>query len=506
MTPEPLRRLLGLARRAAADGPADDGQLLARFAAAGDADAFELLVWRHGGMVLGVCRRILGDEHAAEDAFQATFLALARQARSVRGCVPAWLHRVARRTALRARRQSVRASDRLRFAHADTPAAPDPITAASNRELCQVLDEELDRLPERYRRPVVLCYLEGASTAEAARRLGCPRGTVLSRLAAARAKLRARLVRRGVAPAILPPVIHGGLTDAPAALVAPAVRAAVAGTAAPRVMELCDGVLNAMFASKLKLTAAVVLTAGRIGGGAGWVALPPAGPGAALADGPPAKAGKAEPPAAADRAEEERRARAEQIDRLRNELDVAEAKLEHREAQWTKERIEARLRLAEAEERYKRLEREPVRESPQLQAAKAQVAEWRAFVADLQKRSVKLDDPGFEAHRKSVREAEEQLKPLQAEHDKRLAEAAEQILQARREMVMAEEGLSLLERRMAMQRRVATREVEELQDRLIQLRVETNRPDPGDRRVKDLERKLDDVLRELTELRRELRK
>ena len=103
MTTGPLRRLLGLARRAA--DPTDDAGLLARFAAAGDADAFELLVWRHGGMVLGVCRRVLGDEHAAEDAFQATFLALARQAKSVRrdGCVAGWLHRVARRMALRAK-------------------------------------------------------------------------------------------------------------------------------------------------------------------------------------------------------------------------------------------------------------------------------------------------------------------------------------------------------------------------------------------------------------------
>src|SRR5438105_9235993 len=108
MTHGPLRRLLGLARRAA--DPTDDAGLLARFAATADADAFELLVWRHGGMVLGVARRILGDVHAAEDAFQATFLALARQAKSVRrdGCVAGWLHRVARRVALRAKRGSER--------------------------------------------------------------------------------------------------------------------------------------------------------------------------------------------------------------------------------------------------------------------------------------------------------------------------------------------------------------------------------------------------------------
>src|SRR3954470_22622439 len=124
MTPGPLRRLLGLARRAAAD-PTDDARLLARYAAGGDADAFELLVWRHAGMVLGVCRRVLGDEHAAEDAFQATFLALARQARSIRGCVPAWLHRVARRAAVRAR-------GRLRFAPAGSGQAFDGSQRARN--------------------------------------------------------------------------------------------------------------------------------------------------------------------------------------------------------------------------------------------------------------------------------------------------------------------------------------------------------------------------------------
>src|SRR6516162_20605 len=110
MTSEPLRRLLGLARRQA--DPTDDAGLLARFAASADSDAFELLVWRHGGMVLGVARRVLGDVHAAEDVFQATFLALARQAKSVRrdGCVAGWLHRVAKRAAMRAKLRGKRRS------------------------------------------------------------------------------------------------------------------------------------------------------------------------------------------------------------------------------------------------------------------------------------------------------------------------------------------------------------------------------------------------------------
>lgn len=389
MTSGPLRRILGLARRAAGDPlrgyPADDAGLLARFAATADADAFELLVWRHGGMVFGVCRRILGDAHAAEDAFQATFLALARQAKSVRrdGCVAGWLHRVARRVAMRAKGRERIAENRLRFARNVNQDSPgDPIAAAERSELGQVLDEELDRLPERFRRAVVLCYLEGRSTAEAAERLGCPRRTVLSRLAAAREKLKARLLRRGVAPAILPamdvsPLIHGGLTSA-------AMRAVVANTAAPGVIDLCDGVLRAMILSKLKLTTAVMLTVGMIGGGAGWMALTPGGPGMALA-GPQAKADAPRPDPAPDQ-----RPRAEEhVKRLHRELAEVEEQLFAQEQAWAKERIDVRMRLAGAEEELKRIEGEYKFLHERTQARIRQAA-VRADAAREQLRALKL--------------------------------------------------------------------------------------------------------------------
>jgi RNA polymerase sigma factor (sigma-70 family) len=174
-----------------------DAELLRRFAEGRDQAAFELLVWRHGGMVLGVCRRVLRDGHAAEDAFQAAFLVLARKAGSVRAgaSVAGWLHRVARRVALRAAKQRATRRQRETVLVADPPARAG---AEPDAELRAVLDAEIDRLPERFRLPVVLCYLDGRTTEDAARLLGVPRGTVLSRLATARQRLAARLTRRGV--------------------------------------------------------------------------------------------------------------------------------------------------------------------------------------------------------------------------------------------------------------------------------------------------------------------
>jgi RNA polymerase sigma factor (sigma-70 family) len=134
-----------------------DAELLERFVTRRDECAFELLVWRHGAMVLGTCRRILRHHHDAEDAFQATFLLLARKARSVRrgAALAGWLHRVARRVALRARGQAGRAAQPL----GEGPAAPEAESAAVWADLRPVLDEEVGRLPEKYRLAVQLCYL-----------------------------------------------------------------------------------------------------------------------------------------------------------------------------------------------------------------------------------------------------------------------------------------------------------------------------------------------------------
>lgn len=183
-----------------ADGPTD-ADLLRRFAEDRDAGAFELLVWRHAGLVLRTCRGLLRDHHAAEDAAQAVFLALARQAASVgrTGAAAGWLFRVARRVAARAAKRQPRPA----FADIALDTLPAPATPAPDPDLALVLDQEFARLPERYRAPVLLCLVEGLTHAQAARRLGWPVGSVAGRLARAKGLLAARLTRRGVALSLL---------------------------------------------------------------------------------------------------------------------------------------------------------------------------------------------------------------------------------------------------------------------------------------------------------------
>ena len=190
----------------------DDGQLLERFVARRDEAAFAALVALHGPMVLGVCRRMLRDGHDVEDAFQATFLVLVKRAGSIRdpGRLGPWLHGVARRVAMRARAEAARRRSHQDLSGpavvAEEPAVR-PASRAEGDDVLGVIDEEVARLPSRYRDAVVLCDLEGRSYAEAARRLSCPMGTLQSRLARGRARLRTRLVRRGVAPMALAAIL-----------------------------------------------------------------------------------------------------------------------------------------------------------------------------------------------------------------------------------------------------------------------------------------------------------
>jgi RNA polymerase sigma factor (sigma-70 family) len=263
-----------------------DGQLLERFTTLpGEAAemAFTGLVERHGPMVWRVCRRILRDSHDAQDAFQATFLVLVKKARSLRhrDSVGNWLYGVAARVALDARATKGRQQHHER--HFGMRAA-DALTDddLDRSELAAVLHEELLRLPERYRIPLVLCYLEGLSHEEAALRSGRPVGTVRSRLARGREKLRVRLARRGIVP------VAGAITAALSAdasavmsqtLVHLTVRAATSHAAQTvsavsiQAAALTQGVLQTMWLTQLKgIVAAGVLVGGLVASGAGVLA------------------------------------------------------------------------------------------------------------------------------------------------------------------------------------------------------------------------------------------
>jgi RNA polymerase sigma factor (sigma-70 family) len=259
-----------------ASDPVADAELIRRFAVARDEAAFELLVRRHAGVVWQVCRSILRDDvHSAEDAFQATFLALARQAAAIgRGSVAGWLFRVARNAALRATRtKASRATDPLPDSVADP--GPSPGASAETAEQSAVVADEIARLPSRLREPVILCYYEGHTHAEAAARLGWAVGTVASRVARAKDRLRHRLGRRGLALAA--PVVSG--TAPPPApgmsptLLRSSVRSALDPAAVPgRVRTLTDGVISAMNLAKWKLTAAAFAAVLGLTGGAALLA------------------------------------------------------------------------------------------------------------------------------------------------------------------------------------------------------------------------------------------
>jgi RNA polymerase sigma factor (sigma-70 family) len=263
--------LVRFIRRLAGADPGPDGQLVQRFAASRDEAAFAALVQRHGSMVLGICQRLLNDAHDAEDAFQATFLVLARKADSIRrhASVASWLYGVAYRTATKARVAAARRRAAERQAAPVRSAEPDSAQEALWRDLRPVLDEELERLPEKCRAPVVLCYLEGKTTEEAALTLGCPRGTLLSRLAWARERLRARLTRRGVT--LSAGSLATALTQNAEAALAPAllsltVQAATRNAASPEVVALAEGVFRTMRTSKVRVMAGLLLAASVLAG------------------------------------------------------------------------------------------------------------------------------------------------------------------------------------------------------------------------------------------------
>jgi RNA polymerase sigma factor (sigma-70 family) len=265
--------------RVRGDADHGDGELLTRYRRERDQDAFGSLVRRHGPMVLGVCQRVLRDSHAAEDAFQATFVVLAKKADAVRppDRLAPWLYGVAYRTALKARGRAFRRHQVEQEYAAEASNRP-PASSEEVTDLSPVIDEQLNALPEKYRTPLVLCAVQGLNKAEAAERLGLPEGTVSSRLARAREMLRDRLSRRGV---VVPAVALGTLltADTLQAAVPPAVAASTASVATgttlipATVLTLSHEVLRSMSLLKLKALCAVAMCAALAGGGFGVYVL-----------------------------------------------------------------------------------------------------------------------------------------------------------------------------------------------------------------------------------------
>lgn len=260
-----------------------DVQLLRRFAERRDEAAFETLLRQHGPMVFGVCQRVLGHRHEAEDAFQAAFLVLVRKARAIaRGELLAqWLYGVAYRCALKARTLSAKRRLWEKQGEAMPHVAAKPLPEWSDLE--PVLDEELSRLPDKYRLPIVLCYLQGKTNTEAAEELGWTKGTVSGRLARARDLLRDRLTRRGVtlsAAAVSTLLEQAASAGMPSSLVGSTLRvadpaaagSAAAGVVSTHVLAIADGVLKTMLATKLKMMTLVVVVFGAFLTGAGVLA------------------------------------------------------------------------------------------------------------------------------------------------------------------------------------------------------------------------------------------
>lgn len=294
-----MNRLLHHLRASLPDhdsGGPTDGQLLESYIACRDEPSFAAIVRRHGPMVWGVCRRLISQHHDAEDAFQATFLVLVRKATAItpRAMVGNWLHGVAHQTARKASALAARRSVRERQVH-DMPEL-ETTSFDSWSDVQPILDEELARLPDRFRAVVLFCDLEGKTRKEAARQLSVPEGTVAGWLSRARAILAKRLARRGVVlstgalTAML--VEYGVPANLPAALASSTIHAATLFAAGPvaagaipaPVVALSEGVLKTMMLKKLKLALVALLATGIVGTGVTGLAFQ-----AAAGDDPKAK-------------------------------------------------------------------------------------------------------------------------------------------------------------------------------------------------------------------------
>jgi RNA polymerase sigma factor (sigma-70 family) len=309
-----------------------DSELLGPFVQERDETAFEAIVRRHGPMVLAVCRRRLGNDADAEDAFQAAFLVLARDAPRIgnRESLPGWLFRVAYLVALKMMGKNAR---RRSLPLPDVAGGGDHADALVREELRSILEEEVNALPDRFRGAVVLCYLEGRSNSEAAALLGCPKGTIDSRLATARKRLLGRLLRRGVAlPAafgvevllVCEASARGAFNELVSKTVPAAVQLAVAGSAAGMVPDylstIADGVTTTMSLSKSQIAVVLSLALAMLGGGVGLYCATAGQPG-------PGRGAGLDAPAAPDNPKQDELSKAEAAKKARQEAQATREKV-----------------------------------------------------------------------------------------------------------------------------------------------------------------------------------
>jgi RNA polymerase sigma factor (sigma-70 family) len=526
-----IRQLCRAAGPASAAG-LGDAQLLDRFVQARDEAAFEVLLWRHGPMVLGLCRRLLLRDADVEDAFQATFLTLVRKAGAIsrRAALGSWLYKVAYRVALRARGRCARQARRER--PLGEVAAPEPVHPLVWQDLRSVLDEEVHRLPECYRAAFVLCHLQGKTHEEAARELGCPLGTVSYRLSWARARLRSRLTRRGVAlsaglgatllsagaaPALVPAPLARATIQA-ALLGAPAP-AAAAGVVSANAAALTEGVLHAMWMTKVKAVSAVVLALAVLGTGGGMltyrtVAAERAVAERAAARRPPAGGpGTPAAPPRDDRVKELQRLKAEDDKGLVDHLQKSVADYKDRLEASQKETLALKERVALLEAALQR-----------TQATADQAADFKAWIAQ-------RSSPEQRALPAQIEQARDEVELLEAQRAVKRAqyEAAKLGIESARmkydraqklyktgaidERLIAEARTALAESEA--QTRVKEAELLEPEVRLKQARrrlaglekLTAPAPAPTDpgQRLQALEKKLDALRQEVEALRRLLR-
>ncbi|HTU23161.1 MAG TPA: sigma-70 family RNA polymerase sigma factor [Gemmataceae bacterium] len=431
-----IRHLRAAALLQKRDGPTD-GQLLEAFLTRGEEAAFEALLRRHGPMVLGVCRRVLRNVHDADDAFQATFLVLARKAASVkpRDLVGGWLYGVAYRTAMKARAMS--AKRRAKEKQAADSSRPEAAANETCEELVAELDHELNRLPDKYRVPVVLCELEGKGRKEVARLLGVPEGTLSWRLAHAKKLLANRLSRHKAALAVgtVTAVLSRQAVSAPL-LDATAKTVLTAGAVPAKVLALTEGVLKAMLLTKLKISVCVAVLALLAGVGATGVVYRAAAqePRRARTEDAPAQARR--PPA--DNLESLRL----EIEALRRELRIMSERVNALEAEVHGQKGRRVARDAEPRARGEKARRPAEEKEPRPRdAGKRTTRERPAPARDPEARPAPARDPGRE--RKATREgapegpiaeAEAALRKLRANpNDKQAAEELERALKSLKE-------------------------------------------------------------------------